>query len=172
MPSPYTQKLGMMKRPGWPGGDVVVTVIVADPASVHVVPPAAMAENSSLLGSLLVRVTASPALGDPPLKRQEAVVSRCCPTVTVPHAIPAGATVAVTLVPEFGVLKPAGATAVRVVVPVFAASGLNCAVAIPSPPLNTAGATTVPTDGLELVIVTEGMKRPLRLANGNPLIVP
>src|ERR1700730_548126 len=138
------------------------TVIEGDPASVHVVPVSV--ESSNLLESLLAMVTGNPSLGAPPWKMQDAVTSRCCPTVTAPHEIPEALTVAITLLPEAGVLKPAGATAVRVVVPVLVASGLNCTVAEPSPPLNTAGAGTGPTAGLELVTGTETVNSPLRLA--------
>src|SRR5207302_8974244 len=99
------------------------------------------AESSSLLESLLLMVTGAPARGDPPCKVQPAMASRCCPTVTVGHAMAAGTTMAVTLGFGDGVLKRGGVAAVRAVLPVLFASGLNCTVAVPSPPLNAAGAT-------------------------------
>src|SRR6202011_5987868 len=99
--------------------DLVVTVIEVDPASVHTDPPTGMAESSSLLESVLVIITGNPALGTPPCRVQLAVVSRRCPPVTAPQVIPAGLTLAVTLLPADGVLNRLGVTAVSVVLPVL-----------------------------------------------------
>src|SRR5205823_3074525 len=82
-----------------------------------------------------------------------AVVSRFLPTVTLAGVSVAGLTVTATLLPEAGVLKSVGATAVRVVLPTFA--GVNGVVAVPTPPANATGEPTVPALGLELLTVTE-----------------
>ena len=74
---------------------------------------------------------------------------------------------AVTLAPDVGLLKPDGATVVRVVAPVLEELGMNCAVWELSPPANTAGAKTEPTDGLELATLTVVVNRPLKLAKAN-----
>src|ERR1700730_6192667 len=100
------------------------------------------------LGLLLVMVICSPA--DAPVTL--AVVSRFLPTVTLAGASVGGLTVTATLLPEAGVRKPVGATAVRVVLPM--ALGLNSVMAAESPPAKVTGETTVPALALELLTFT------------------
>src|SRR5437763_3086434 len=102
-------------------------MIDADPA------PVAVVENSTRLGLLLVIVICSPEAAPVTL----AVVSRFFPTVTFGATNVAGLTVTVTTLPEAGVLNPAGATAVRVAVPVLLlVVGVKTAVPELSPPAN------------------------------------
>ena len=89
-------------------------------------------------------------------------VSRFLPTVTLGSVSVCGWTLTVTLVPEAGVPKPAGAAAVSVVLPALALLpvGVNSVVTVSSPPWKTTGETAAPAPGLEFDKLTATVEPP------------
>jgi len=154
--TPYTQKPGITTF----CDPTVVILIDGAPAAVQVTPLGDGA-SKNLLVSLLVIVTACPEEALPPCRLQLAVAWRFRPTDTALHEMPAWFTIARTVLPDAGVLKPAGATAVRVVLPELFLSGVNGVVPVLSPPAKTTGEAADPTDGVELVTATEAVNAPL-----------